>query len=157
MSGAALPAAVLVTALFTALSFARPTAIVRSISVLVASAAAAAALGPRLSPDQPVLIACWLSVVAAALVVFRGRELQVVPSALLSANAGLWCGLLAVDDRPTLATLALAPLAFAGCWLVDRGYAVAIKVLASWLTAVAILALSLPLFTTPGNVPDHMD
>jgi hypothetical protein len=44
-----------------------------------------------------------------------------------------------------------------GSVVVARGWEIGVKVLASWLTAVAILATMLSLTPTPGYVPDHME
>ena len=157
MSGAALPASLLVLTLALALSSVEAATIRRCLLLLVAVAVPAALLEPRVGAAWPTSAACWGSVTVTALAVYLPRGLRPPFALLLAANAGLWCGLLAAGDRTAFAALALAPLALLGRQVVDRGYAIALKVAASWLLAVAILALSLPLFTTPGNVPDHMD
>ena len=41
--------------------------------------------------------------------------------------------------------------------IVSRGWGIAVKVVASWLAAVAILATMLSLVPTPGYMPDHME
>ncbi|SDY55010.1 hypothetical protein SAMN04487939_103133 [Lysobacter sp. yr284] len=65
-----------------------------------------------------------------------------LPAAASTAAAPAWSPLL----------LALAAPAH---WLVARGAAVAIKVAASWLLAVALLALSAAP-ALAGDVPDHL-
>ncbi|WP_394537293.1 hypothetical protein PRJ39_14010 [Lysobacter enzymogenes] len=66
---------------------------------------------------------------------------------------------------PAAASIAAAPawsplllaLAAPARWLVARGAAVAIKVAASWLLAVALLALALSAAPAlAGDVPDHL-
>lgn len=43
-------------------------------------------------------------------------------------------------------------------WVVGRRQRIAIKVLSSWLIAVAVLAATLQFLPmTPGYLPDHMD
>ena len=57
-----------------------------------------------------------------------------------------------------LASLPLALLCLPGAWLVSRRGSIAVKVAASWLIAVALLAISLQMApVTPGYRPDHMD
>ena len=41
--------------------------------------------------------------------------------------------------------------------IVLRGWSIGLKVLASWLAAVAILATMVSLTPTPGYKPDHME
>jgi hypothetical protein len=51
------------------------------------------------------------------------------------------------------AILALAP----GRWLVRRKASIVLRVAASWLMAIAGLEALLPLVSTPGYRPDHME
>ncbi len=76
------------------------------------------------------------------------------------ANAGIWSGaIVAVAGKPVDLIIALpfTTLAFAARPLIARGLGIGIKVAASWLIAVAILAALLPLTPTPGYMPDHME
>ncbi|HEV7446690.1 MAG TPA: hypothetical protein VGO18_29245 [Steroidobacteraceae bacterium] len=64
----------------------------------------------------------------------------VLPAILLCAAAG--------------AVLALLPAA----WIADRRLLIALRVVASWLIAVAMLGAMLQLVpVTPGYMPDHME
>ncbi|CAN5715460.1 hypothetical protein BH11PSE1_BH11PSE1_05150 [soil metagenome] len=80
---------------------------------------------------------------------------------VLSLNAGVWCGAVIAAAGAPLDLAKAAPwvlLAFPGTWVVARGWGVGIKVLASWLVAVAILGAALQTTTpTPGYVADHME
>ena len=82
-------------------------------------------------------------------------------SAILSLNSGIWAGgVIALAGLPLdlIKSLPLALLCLPGGWIVARGQSIVIKVMASWLIAVGVLALSLqwaPI--TPGYKPDHMD
>ena len=79
---------------------------------------------------------------------------------LLAVNTGFWAGAvtaIAGSDRDLLRALPVALLAFPAGWLVAHRGALAIKVLASWLIAVAILVAALPMVPTPGYVQDHME
>jgi hypothetical protein len=65
---------------------------------------------------------------------------EVLLPVLLCAAAGL--------------VLALLPAA----WIVDRRVLIALRVIASWLIAVAMLGAMLQfLSVTPGYIPDHME
>jgi len=82
----------------------------------------------RLTP-----LVCWASGVACGATI---KVAGVPPHLLILAGAG---------------TTIFVP---AGRWpLVDWG----VKVVCSWLIAVAVLAVTLPLITTPGYQRDHMD
>jgi hypothetical protein len=134
------------------------TIAVGALLLIAASLAVAAAAPSEAVPELAIRIGCSVSSVVAALCVHLRRVPK--PLALaLCANAGIWCGLLAVASaRPDL--LLLLPtlaLAWPAHWLVARGAAIGIKVLSSWVVAVSVLATALPLITTPGYVPDHME
>lgn len=141
------------------LSFTSRATAARGCALLAAAAlTAAASPGDAFLPQQQVLIACSVSIVATALWVIVAKLHRPWAALLLCANGGLWCGTLAaLAGQAPLSTLPLALLAFPGAWIVARGFAIALKVLAGWLVAVALLSAALPLVTTPGYVPDHMD
>jgi hypothetical protein len=79
----------------------------------------------------------------------------------LSANAGIWAGAVTALSGPrsnlvkTLpCVLALLPAAF----IIRRRAPIVVKVVASWLVAVAVLAGTLQLLpVTPGYLPDHLE
>ncbi|MDH4386790.1 MAG: hypothetical protein QE280_15280 [Caulobacter sp.] len=78
----------------------------------------------------------------------------------MAANAGLWTGaLLAAGGRQDLLAL-VAPwifLALPAGWLIRKGARIAVQVAASWLIAVAVLAVALPLVSVPAYQSDHME
>lgn len=89
------------------------------------------------------------------------RPLSRTSTLLLCSNTGIWAGavisvaghkvdlLLAIP-----CTLTLLPAS----WAVRRGGSIAVKIVSSWLIAVAILAATLQFLpVTPGYLPDHMD
>lgn len=150
----------LCTALGLALSFAPAKVLAQSLVLLAATAFAAAMLIPDAAEWEPqALIACAVSIVLTALCVHAPGGVRHWLAVLLSANAGLWCGVVAAlsDGLSVLFVLPLALLALPGRWIVSRGYAIVLKVLSGWLVAVAVLAAALPLITTPGYEPDHME
>ncbi|MGX7896503.1 hypothetical protein [Tsuneonella sp. HG222] len=114
----------------------------------------------RLTPI--VLTACWLSLIATTGLVYWPRASARHASAVLylaCANAGLWSGLVvAAEDATSRLPLVFAPLLLVvpASLCVRRDWAIAPRVLASWLLAVAVLAAALPLLVShPGYVPDH--
>lgn len=113
-------------------------------------------------PADIALAACWISLAFAALGVFWPRYSRrwLAGSWLFSALAGLSAGLaLGQPDVGThpLVVLSILPLVGALAMLcIGRGWAIAPRILTSWLLAVAILAGSIPyLVDHPGYVPDH--
>lgn len=80
---------------------------------------------------------------------------------LLCANTGIWTGaVISVAGRKAdlLAALPCTLTLLPGAWAVRRGSPIAVKVVSSWLLAVAILAATLQFLpVTPGYLPDHMD
>lgn len=160
MRGGALPPALLCAALGLALSFAPPRARWTGLLVLVAVAIAASlpTLGDRWR--EAIFLGCWVSVILAAAAVHLPGGLGPRATLSLAANAGLWTGLVigAAGQPLDLAkALPAALLCLPGAWLVQGRRQIALKVLSSWLVAVAILAASLPLVPTPGYQADHMD
>lgn len=160
MNGGILPLSLLCVAVILPLSL---TA--RRAAWCGALAFAAAALIAAFLPLSPV----W------AELVFRG----VIASAMLTAglvylprqpsprwavaaglNGGAWAGALTAIAQ-TRAQLAIAiPLSLffvAKRWLPFSKYTIVIKVIASWLIAIAALSLIVSLMPTPGYMPDHME
>lgn len=161
MRGGALPPALLAAALGFALSFAPRRAIVPSLSafVLLAAAASFAPLDPLWADG--IFYACWASVVVTALAVHLTKWLNLAGFVMLAANAGLWAGaVVRLGDAPLDLgkSLPWVLLFLPGAWLVGRKLGIGVKVVASWLVAVAVLGAALPVTTpTPGYVGDHME
>ena len=160
MRGGALPPALLCAALAFALAFAPRRAVVPALVVVAVIAMAFASLPLRSAWTEAIFIGCWVGVVATAAAVHLpsgpGRALAVV----LATNAGIWAGAtVAVAGAPAdlARALPVALLVFPARWLVAHRGAIAVKVVASWLIAVAILAGTLPIVPTPGYVADHME
>lgn len=109
--------------------------------------------------QEAIFAGTWLSVIVAALAVHSPR----LPDAVLlviAANTGAWAGAataIAGAPKDLLQALPLVLLAYPGAWLVANRGAIAIKVAASWLVAIAILVAALPIVPTPGYVKDHVE
>lgn len=160
MRGGFWPPALLFAALAFALAFVPVRVRLPSLLALVVVAGLASKLSFPANWQEAIFIGCWTSVVLAALAVHRKHTAALVPAALLAANTGFWAGAVtavAGTDHDLLTALPVVLLAWPAGWLVAHRSGLAIKVLASWLIAVAILVAALPMVTTPGYVQDHME
>ncbi|WP_309606825.1 hypothetical protein [Phenylobacterium sp.] len=161
MRGGALPPALLASALGFALAFAPRRAIAPGVAVFagVATAVSFARIDPAWT--DAIFYGCWTSVIVTALSVHLPRTLRLRAAVLLACNAGLWAGaVIAAAGAPLDLAKALpwVLICLPASLLVSRGMGIAIKVVASWLVAVSILAAALPTLTpTPGYVGDHME
>lgn len=159
MRGAALPAALLCAALGLMLARARWRMLGLALLLLCTSAFAATFLPIRDHAVEMAFAGCWTSIILlAAAVHLRGVPPWLAVAA--SLDAGLWAGAVIAAEGARL-DLSRALPAFALCipahlaW--RRGWDIPVKVVSSWLIAVALLAALLPTTPTPGYVPDHMD
>lgn len=160
MRGGFLPPAILIAALGLALAFIPVRRAFIATALMVTLALAAWSAGPPASWIEPIFVACWLSVIATAALVHRPLALPAWAFLVAAANAGLWAGAVisvAGHGRDLAIALPCVLLFVAGRPIVHRGWGIGVKVLASWLTAVAILATMVSLTPTPGYKPDHME
>lgn len=160
MRGGFLPPAILCAALGIALAFIPLRRASLAALLLVVIATLIWLLGPPERWIEPIFVGCWLSVIANVLLVHRPERLPSAPFFLAAANAGIWAGaVVAVSgERLDLGIALPLVLLFApGRVIVLRGWSIGLKVLASWLAAVAILATMVSLTPTPGYKPDHME
>ncbi len=159
MRDTVLPVALLAAALGMALSFAdRVTARNAAIAALVT--AAAVSVLPFGAVDEPVgFTAMWLSIIAVAASVHFTALHRPAVFYVLAVNAGLWSGVIThvSGNSEALMALPLVCLFLPGLYVVRRGWGVGIKVVCSWLIAIAALEIGLMFVPTPGYVPDHMD
>lgn len=161
MRGGALPPALLFAALGLALAFAPRRMIAWTVGLAALAALGASFLRIANAWEDPIFLGCWLSVALAAASVHLPGGVGAAWAAILALNSGLWAGaVIAAAGRPLDLAIA-APamlLCVPGAWLVASGRGIAVKVAASWLIAVGVLALCLQFApTTPGYKPDHMD
>lgn len=152
-----LPPALLVAATGLAVAFAARRAGLVALAALVMVAGAAHVARPSARSSETVLLGVWASVAATALLVHWPRGVPGAVAVAAGANAGLWAGAATADARDLVPALACGLVALPSAWAARRGAGVAVKVVASWMVAVALLAALLPLASTPGYVPDHMD
>jgi hypothetical protein len=161
MRGGAFPPALLCAALGLALAFAPPRARAPSLLILALAGVAASVLPLEERWAEPVLFACWASAILAAASVHLPQGSGFRAAVLLAANTGVSSGAVvgaAGAPLDLLKALPWALLCLPAGWLVARKLGVVVKVLASWLMAVALLAATLPLMpVTAGYEPDHMN
>lgn len=160
MRGGFLPPAILIAAFGLALAFIplRRAAIAAALMLLVALATFWSS--PPVRWIEPIFVGCWLSVIASAGLVHRPLKLPPALFLAAAANVGLWAGAataVAGYARDLAIALPCVLLFVVGHAIVARGWGIGLKVLASWLTAVAILATMVSLTPTPGYKPDHME
>lgn len=160
MRGAALPAALLCAALGLFLAFAPRRAIMPALVLLVGAALAASSLPVHGRSTEIAFAGCWISVIVVALGVHLPRGVPSWLALVAAADAGAWSGavIAAEGSRGDLArALPAVLLCLPAMWLVARKWQIGVKVVSSWLVAIALLAALLPATPTPGYVPDHMD
>lgn len=163
MRGGALPAALSCVSLALALGFAPRRALTPAGATLVATAVLVSTVGQPQSWREPAFLFCWATVVTVAGSVHlpprawqqHGLSLVILFAVLVGAASA---SVIALEGRLTdlFPALALVALCLPVRCLIQRNLSIGIKVVASWIIAVAILAALLPLAPTPGYVPDHM-
>ncbi len=160
MRGGFLPPAILIAALGLALAFVPLRRALIAAGLMVVVILIAWWSGPSARWIEPIFVGCWLSVIATAGLVHRPATLPPAVFFAAAANVGLWAGLVtsvAGKGRDLAIAVPCVLLMFVGRPIVVRGWGIGVKVVASWLTAVAILATMVSLTPTPGYVQDHME
>lgn len=160
MRGGFLPPAILCCALGLMLAFFGWRRAIIGACLMAVTAIAAFLAGPDAAWVEAIFFGCWLSVIGCALMLVRPGHLSVWLVFAAALNAGVWVGAVssvAGDLRALGISLPFVLVCIPGSAIVARGWEIGVKVLASWLTAVAILATMLSLTPTPGYVPDHME
>jgi hypothetical protein len=160
-----LTGALLCGALALPLGLTSPRTRLWGVSTLVACALAAnvAAVHVHIRPDwaNAMFLNSWISVVGSASAVYLPCPVGLFAALLLSLNAGIWCGVINALAGPPLgltqSLLALVALLPVG-WAARRNANLAIKVIGSWLVAMAALSATLQFLpVTPGYLPDHLE
>jgi hypothetical protein len=110
---------------------------------------------------EVVFLGCWISVAASAGTVHLPGGLGPRAAVALSVNAGFWSGAvvtLAGSRLDLVKALPCALVLLPAAWIIGRRAPIVVRVISSWLIAVATLAAMLPfLRVSPGYVPDHME
>lgn len=160
MRDGTLPAALIFAALGFALSFAPSR--VRLPALLVALTSALVVLLFRFEEarTEAIYFACWACVILASASVHLPRGIGAKTAMVLALAGGTTAGAV-IGLTGSMRDLAVALPAYLviapASWLVATGRGIGVKVVSSWLIAIAMLAAALPLTPTPGYAPDHME
>ena len=106
------------------------------------------------------MLGLWISTAVTAGLAYVPRGIHggwVLP---VSLNAGLWIGVVAHSADGSAGMAAALPLTLLflpAAWLLDKVGEVAVKIAASWILAVSILAGMVVISPVPGYAPDHME
>ena len=160
MRGGALPPALLCAALGFALAYAPVRGRVAGVVGLILAAVITTFLPIPAGWVEPVFAGCWISIALTSSSVHLPGGVGERTAALLGLNAGVWAGaVVAISGRPLDLAIALpAVLVMApAAWLLATPARLGVKIVASWLIAVAALAGTLPFVPTPGYVQDHRE
>ena len=160
MRGGLFSPILLFAALALALAFTVPRARIPALLLALLGALAGSEITLPVPWLEGIFLFCWVTVIVAAACVHLpggiSRSVAFGLGLLTGAAAGAVTGIAGRAPDVALASPALL-LVLPAAWLVASGRQIAIKVVASWLIAIALLAAALPLTPTPGYVPDHME
>lgn len=160
MRGGSLPPALLCLALGLLLAYVPRKWILPSIATLAFVSAFVVLVGFPAELEELVFAVCWASVVGTALLLHWPSPIPMPVVLGLSANAGLWSGaVIALSGTPLDLAVALPVVLVcipAGL-LLKTPLRLGIKIIGSWLVAVALLMAAVPLIETPGYAPDHYE
>ena len=129
---------------------------------LAASVAAAVMVLVGSSAEQLIVLqrGLLISIVVTAGLVYLPRDWVARALMLLGINAGIWLGLVASAGQmryiiPVALLLALVLIPTQGIGV--RGAAIGVRVVASWMIAIGVLAICVTMVPTPGYEEDHME
>lgn len=155
-----MPPLLVFVALALALAFAVPRARLPAALLAIIVALACAQIPLPASWGEGVFLVCWATVVAVAASVHLPQRVALWLALVLAVVSGIAAGTVtavAGHTRDVVTAAAGLALILPGAWLVGTRRQIAIKVVSSWVIAIAVLSAALPLTPTPGYVPDHME
>jgi hypothetical protein len=111
-------------------------------------------------PATLTFVGLWTTTIAVAATSYlptaRWPTLPVILSSLAGLSLGACAGLNG-DYRGLVLGLLVAFVCYPAKWLAARKLDIVIKVVASWMIAIASLSMFVSLMATPGYKPDHME
>lgn len=131
-----------------------------AVAVLLVTTFFSYAFIPSAQWETQALLGFWLSAAITAVFAYLPRGIHGVWVLLASVNAGLWLGIVAHSAGGGVGIALALPftfLFFPAAWLQKREIGVAVKIAASWILAVSILAGMVSISPVPGYEPDHME
>lgn len=160
MNGGIAPLLLLGAAFGLVMSFAQWRAALVAFAIFAATAVLASFLPIAGKLQDPLIAGLLASTLASAALVYLPKGVPAIVGWIAAANDGAWLGLFASVSQHRNALALAVPmglLLLPGQWIVTRGYPIVIKVVCSWLIAIAALAIFVSLVPTPGYKPDHME
>ena len=161
MRGGVVPPALLFVALGLALTFAPRRVWAPSLLALCATLGAFAFLPVPHAWLEGVFLVFWMSVIATAASVHLVGGISPRAALALSVNTGVWVSAVVSLSGSRLDLLKALPcvlICLPAAWVVGRYTSIPVKVVSSWVIAIAVLAATLQLLpVTPGYLPDHME
>jgi len=112
-----------------------------------------------LAPNM-IFTGLWLTMIVAAILVYLPVAKWSIAALPICLSAGYWLGACAgLSNDLTALVIGILPLfiSFPARWLTVRKFGIAVKIVASWMIAIASLSVFLTLIPTPGYKPDHME
>ena len=159
MNAGVLPMLLLCATIGLLLSFGSQRVAWLGFAGMVASALILSLLTLPAEVSKQIFIGAWVSIIVTAAVTYLPPRLPSRWAIPLAINAGAWVGALASlsgRKRDLLLALPLGLIFVLGRWVVARGLGLGVKVVASWMIAIATLSIFVSMTPTPGYEPDHM-
>ena len=160
MNGGIVPILLICATLGLALSLVGTRDAWLGVTAIVLSALIVSTLKIAPGASNIIFAGLFLSTIFTALLIYLPRSWPRRWAIPVAVNAGGWAGALAsLSGMHTGLWLALplCLICLPGRWIVQRGLGIAVKVAASWMIAIASLALFVSMMPHPGYVPDHME
>jgi hypothetical protein len=161
MRGGIVPSALLFASLGLALTFSPRNIWTPSLLVLLATLMVLTFLPMPRSWLEGVFLGCWISVLATAGSLQLFHKIAAQAALILSINAGVWASAVAHlsgSRSELLEALPCVLILWPASWIAGRYGAIPLKVVSSWIIAIAALSGTLQLLpVTPGYLPDHLE
>jgi len=160
MNGGIAPSLLLCATIALMLSFTSGRLAWVAVAGMTATAGVIAMVAFPQSLATAVFAGIWATIIAAAAQTYFSPKVAQRWALPLAVVAGVGVGSLAsLSGRKSdlFFALPISLLFVPGRWIVARGYGLMIKIVASWMIAIAMLSAFVSLTPTPGYQPDHME
>ena len=160
MSAGFLPLALLCAALGLAMGKTPFRYSIMAIAALIVTSVLSYGFIPAAWWGKHAILGLWLSAAITAALAYLPRGLDGAWLFLASVNAGFWIGAVAHSGGEGIGIALALPMTLLflpASWLLKQNLGVAVKIAASWIIAVSILAGMVSISPVPGYEPDHME